>query len=129
MDKQKLVQENRFNEKELLEIQKENLNYENLKKSETRAKNKTQKLKDEISTISQEFDQREQQLFNKIEELEGDKFKMELRLAENDKIVLELEHKNTEKDQEFLAAMEKISNLEDENQKVNLKKLRNAKKK
>ena len=118
MDKQKLIQENRFNEKELLEIQKENLNYENLKKSETRAKNKTQKLKDEMTVISQEFSQREQELLEKIEELEGERYKMELRLEENDKLVLALEERFTLKDQEYLVAMQRVSALEEENQRV-----------
>jgi len=118
LDKQKLIQENRFNEKELLEIQKENLNYENLKKSETRAKNKTQKLKDEMTVISQEFSQREQELLEKIEELECERYKMELRLEENDKLVLALEERFTLKDQEYLVAMQRVSALEEENQRV-----------
>ncbi len=111
-----MAQEKRIQDKEMLEVHKENLNLENIKKSETRAKTKTLKLQDEMSKLNQEWVLREQDLLARIQELEGDNVKMEMRMDENDTEAFHLKEQYKLKDKEYLNAMETISQFETENQ-------------
>ena len=117
LDKQKLVHENKLAERELIETQKENFNYENLKKAETRAKDKTQKLKGEISSVTQEFEKREQNFLSKIQELQLENRRLEARLVQNDEEVVRIKEQYTRKDQEFLNAVDKLVKADEECQK------------
>ena len=105
-----------------MEIQKELTNYENLKKAEVRGKVKIQKLKEELEELAQNYNRREQELLQKIDDLQAENKRMEMKMQDSDSQAIEAREQYTQKDKQFLDSIDRITALENENQQVRLSK-------
>ena len=87
-------------------------------KSETRAKQKTEKFKQELENRANEFELKERELLASLRELQNENKKLEIRLDEVTAENTQLKEQYREKDIAYCRAIEKIAELEESIQKV-----------
>lgn len=115
---ERLSHEKKDVEKDLSDLQRSLQNVDVLMKSETRAKQRTEKFKKQLDAQAADFEAKEAEMLRTIKELQAELQRTDIRLEEMIAENTQLKEQYKEKDVAYCTAVSKIADLEEAIDKV-----------